>query len=289
MPTSPVSHEAAADLVREEQAVTAAGSRDYRQTIIEVQGVSKTYDLGPRGVVPALESVSVAIGRGEFVSIVGPSGCGKSTLLRIIAGLTPLSSGAVLVKGELVRGPQTHLGIVFQDPILLEWRNVVDNVLLPAEARRLPRERVLARARALLALVGLEGFEQKRPRELSGGMQQRVAICRALLLDPEVLLMDEPFGALDALTRDQMAVDLQRMWNEGQKSVVFVTHSIEEAVFLSDRVLVMSPRPGRVMMDVKIDLPRPRRLRIKASTEFGSYCETIRQTLAQSGVIREDE
>ncbi len=221
--------------------------------------------------------------------MLGPSGCGKSTLLRIIAGLEKPTSGAVTIGGATVTGPQTQLGIVFQSPLLLAWRDALGNVLLQAEGRRMDRRAAEAAARALIASVGLAGFERKRPRELSGGMQQRLAICRALLHDPPIMLMDEPFGALDALTRDQMNVDLQALWRRGDKTVVFVTHSISEAVFLSDRVLVMSPRPARIVLDARIGLARPRRMRMRDKAEFTVYEQKIRAQFAEAGVLREED
>ena len=229
-------------------------------------------DSGP---VEALRDISFAVDRGELVALVGPSGCGKSTLLRIIAGLRPPSAGRIAVDGRAVTRPIAAVGMVFQAPVLLKWRRIVDNVLLPAELAGLSLDAYRARAADLLRLVGLEDFGGKLPRELSGGMQQRAALCRALLLDPPLLLMDEPFGALDAMTRDDMAIELLRIWGERdlernqRKTVLFVTHSIAEAVFLSDRVVVMSPRPGRIAADLLIDLPRPRTVELRASETFG--------------------
>jgi len=254
---------------------------------IRVAGVSRTF-VTKTGSVRALDEIDFDLGEHQFVSLLGPSGCGKSTLLRIIAGLDQPSTGSVYVQDHEVTGAQTQLGVVFQDPLLLEWRSALRNVLLQAEARKMDRVEAERRATSLLRQVGLEGSEEKHPHQLSGGMQQRVAICRALLHDPEIILMDEPFGALDALTRDQMGVDLLRLWERGKKTVFFVTHSIAEAVFLSDRVLVMSPAPGRITLDLDIDLPRPRRLRIRDSREFSMYLREIRSVLEASGVLRED-
>jgi NitT/TauT family transport system ATP-binding protein len=197
------------------------------------------------------------------------------------------STGSVQIQNQTINGPQTQLGVVFQNPLLLEWRTALKNVLLQAEARKMEPGDAERRALNLLHQVGLEGSEQKLPHQLSGGMQQRVAICRALLHDPEIILMDEPFGALDALTRDQMGVDLLRLWERGRKTVFFVTHSIAEAVFLSDRVLVMSPAPGRINLDLRIDLERPRRLKIRDSREFSMYVREIRSVLEASGVLNE--
>jgi len=193
-----------------------------------------------------------------------------------------------MLHGREVRGPQTELGIVFQAPLLLEWRDALANVMLQAEARRVDRRKAEPHARQLLASVGLAGSEHKRPSELSGGMQQRVAICRALLHDPEVILMDEPFGALDALTRDQMNIDLQRLWSSGEKTVLFVTHSISEAVFLSDRVIVMSPAPGTISLDLRVDLPRPRRVAMREIPQFAALIQQIREVFAATGVLHED-
>ncbi len=244
-----------------------------------------TYEAAS-GPVEALAGISLSVGTGEFVSLVGPSGCGKSTLLRIVAGLRPASEGAVRVGGNIVRAPIADVGMVFQAPILLKWRSIVQNVLLPAELAGKEPRTLRARAGQLLDMAGLKGFGNKLPRELSGGMQQRAALCRALLLDPPLLLMDEPFGALDAMTRDDMALELLRIWGErdlarqARKTVLFVTHSISEAVFLSDRVVVMSPRPGRVVADLRIDLPRPRTVELRASEAFGRLSLDIFRALA---------
>lgn len=226
--------------------------------------------------IEALVEIDLAIKPGEFVSIVGPSGCGKSTLLKIAAGLLAPSSGEATLFGDPIRGASDKAGIVFQSPVLLPWRTVLENVLLPLEVAGALRERGIAAARELLSLAGLADFEQRYPRELSGGMQQRVAICRALIGDPSVLLMDEPFGALDAMTREHMNLELQRIWTERPKTVVLITHSIPEAVFLSDRVVVMTSRPGRIDEIVPIDLPRPRTLRLMAEPRFAAYAGRIR-------------
>jgi NitT/TauT family transport system ATP-binding protein len=253
--------------------------------MIEIDDVSVTY-AAASGPVEALRRVSLAIGAGEFVAIVGPSGCGKSTLMRVVAGLRPVTSGRVTVAGRPVAGPMANVGMVFQAAVLLRWRSVLDNVLLPAELSGLDASRHRERARALLALVGLADFAAKRPHELSGGMQQRVSLCRALLLDPPILLMDEPFGALDAMTRDELNLELLRVWGEGsveRKTIVFVTHSIAEAVFLADRVVVMTPRPGRVASIVDVPLPRPRTVATRAEPEFGALSLTIHEGL---GAVR---
>jgi NitT/TauT family transport system ATP-binding protein len=240
---------------------------------IRLDRVGMVYETAS-GPVEALHDISLTVGRGEFLSLVGPSGCGKSTLLRIIAGLRPATSGVVSVNGVKVASPIAEVGMVFQAPVLLKWRTVIDNVLLPAELAGLAAGGYRQRARELLHLVGLGDFADKRPSELSGGMQQRVSICRALLLDPPLLLMDEPFGALDALTRDDMNFELLRIWGEGpgrggRKTIVFVTHSIQEAIILSDRVVVLSRRPGRIVTTRDIDLPRPRGIETRACAGLG--------------------
>jgi NitT/TauT family transport system ATP-binding protein len=253
---------------------------------LAVQNVSKVYATR-EGPVRALDNVSFALRRGEFVSIVGPSGCGKSTLLMMAAGLLPISSGSISVGEAPVTGPRTEIGIVFQNPVLLEWRSALGNVLLQAEARGMERREAERKARALLASVGLGGFEGKYPHELSGGMRQRVSLCRALIHEPPQLLMDEPFGALDALTRDQIVLDLQEIWNERRMTVLFITHSVPEAVFLSDRVVVMTPRPGRIDRIIDIELPRPRRLAMRESPQFTSYNRQILECFLSRGVLRE--
>jgi NitT/TauT family transport system ATP-binding protein len=223
--------------------------------------------------------VSLDIAEHEFVSIVGPSGCGKSTLLKIVAGLVPRSAGGVTIHGEEVRNPRGDLGMVFQSPVLLPWKTVLQNVLLPVQVRRQPLEAFSGRAKELLALVGLDGFDNRYPHELSGGMQQRAGIVRALICDPDILLMDEPFGALDAITRDQLNIQLMEIWARTQKTVLFVTHGIAEAVFLSDRVIVMSARPGRLIESFTIDLPRPRSVQQMESAAFGSTIVRVRRAL----------
>ncbi|MGH7266027.1 MAG: ABC transporter ATP-binding protein [Candidatus Rokuibacteriota bacterium] len=253
--------------------------------LIQLAGVSKTY-ASTDGPVPALETVSLDVAEGEFVAILGPSGCGKSTLLLIVAGLLPASEGLVRVAGRAVTGPQTEIGIVFQNPVLLDWRTVVRNVLLQVESRRLDVAAYRPRALALLQSVGLGGFEEKYPFELSGGMRQRTAICRALIHDPPLLLMDEPFGALDALTREQMRLDIERLWLGSRKTVLFITHSITEAVLLADRVIVMSPRPGRIDGVFEIALPRPRHLAVQESAPFAGYLKAITDLFLARGVLR---
>jgi NitT/TauT family transport system ATP-binding protein len=239
------------------------------------------------GDIEAVAGIDFDVAEGEFISILGPSGCGKSTLLRLVAGLTPVTAGQIRVRGRSVTEPLTHVGMVFQRDVLFDWRSVLDNVLLTAEFRYGRRREWLARANELLDKLGLRAFAHRYPWELSGGMRQRVAICRALLDDPDLLLMDEPFGALDALTRDELNVELQRIWREARKTVVFVTHSIPEAVFLSDRVLVMSPHPGSIVGGFSIDLPRPRRLALRETAEFGRYSTQIRGLFGRFGMLKE--
>lgn len=251
---------------------------------IEIEAVTKTYR--GQGAVLAVDRVSTVVNRGEFISVLGPSGCGKSTLMQMVAGLELPSSGRIVIAGKEVTAPQTDVGIVFQDTNLLDWRTVMRNIMLQIEIRGLDQAANLQRARQLLAMVGLEGVEDKLPHQLSGGMKQRVSICRALIHDPPLLLMDEPFGALDSLTRDQLNVDLQDIWLESGKTIIFVTHSISEAVFLSDRVLVMSPRPATVAADIRIELERPRKISVRETPAFGAYVAQIRGLFEDWGVLR---
>src|SRR3989442_6497587 len=243
---------------------------------ITVRNLTKTY-AARSGSVLALQDISFAVGEGEFVAVVGPSGCGKSTLLKILAGLLPMTSGQALLRGSLIAGPRRDIGVVFQSPVLFPWRTVLDNVLLPVDVQGLGRQAHERAALDLLRLVHLDGFEHRYPWELSGGMQQRVAITRALIHDPAMLLMDEPFGTLDAMTREHMNLELQRIWLEKRKTVLFITHSIPEAVFLADRVLVMTPRPGHIMDDVRVNIPRPRPLEVMNTPGFGEYVRVIRK------------
>jgi NitT/TauT family transport system ATP-binding protein len=252
---------------------------------IELTDIAKTYETREGEEIRALDRVNVKIPAGEFVSIVGPSGCGKSTLLMMISGLIPLTSGVIRLDDEPVRRPHPNIGVVFQRDLLLEWRRILDNVLLPIEIKRWGRARYVERAKTLLAQVGLAGYESRYPDELSGGMRQRAAICRALVQSPGLLMMDEPFGALDALTREQMNTDLQRLWLTLNNTVVFITHSIDEAVFLSDRVLVMTPRPGRIQLDLTIKLARPRTAAVRSSPAFVGYVEQIRRFFEASGIL----
>lgn len=256
---------------------------------VSIQQVQKIYATRTGEEVRALEQIDQQITPGEFVSIVGPSGCGKSTLLAILAGLLKQDRGTVAIDAKPLTRSHSEMAVVFQRDLLLKWRTVEENILLPVEIKGWGAQEFRPRAHELMAQVGLKDFAQKYPDELSGGMRQRVAICRALVQRPRLLLMDEPFGALDALTREQMTIDLQRLWRRIKNTVVFVTHSIDEAVFLSDRVLVMSPRPGKIDLDLTIDIPRPRRLAGRASREFQVYVERIRETFEQRGVLIEEE
>ncbi len=229
--------------------------------------------------VDALKSISLEIQENEFLTVVGPSGCGKSTLLKLVAGLIAPTRGRIILAGEQVEKPRPDVGLVFQQPVLLPWRNVLDNVLLPIEILGWPVRSYRRTALDLLSLVGLEGFETRSPRQLSGGMQQRVAIARALIYDPKVLLMDEPFGALDALTREELSLELMRIWEERKKTVIFVTHSIPEAVLLADRVVAMTPRPGRIAKIVEVKLPRPRTVEMEYSDQFKEYASALRDVI----------
>ncbi len=252
---------------------------------IEVAGLTKTFSTLRGEKVLALDNVSVNINEGEFITVVGPSGCGKSTLLKMLAGLLPASSGSITLAGSRVTGTRRDVGMVFQSAILLPWRTILQNVMLPAEVLGMDEKAARRRANALLETVGLGGFAEKYPSELSGGMQQRAAICRALLHDPKILLMDEPFGALDAMTREQMNLELQAIWQRSGKTVVLITHSIPEAVFLGDRVLVMTARPGRLARVVAVDIPRARDLDVMATPTFGVAAKIIRDLLHQKGGI----
>jgi NitT/TauT family transport system ATP-binding protein len=273
---------------REDWSITDSGMHHQpRPDAIRVEKVGKTFTTAD-GDVTALENLDLAIGEGEFVSIVGPSGCGKSTLLMCVAGLIGASHGSITVGSQQVSGPVTNLGIVFQEPLLLDWRTVLGNVLFQIEMRGLDPKAYEARARELLDRVGLSGFEDKRPWELSGGMRQRVAICRALIHDPPLLLMDEPFGALDTLTRDQMNVDLLRLCAETGKTALFITHSISEAVFLSDRVVIMAAKPGRIIADLPITFAAPRRLSLRTTPEFAELERQIYAIFRSIGVLRDE-
>ncbi len=253
------------------------------QAALDIRGLGMVFRRG-EAVVEALASVDLAVGDREFVAIVGPSGCGKSTLLKLVTGLRRPTRGTITLHGRPVDGPRSDVGIVFQSPVLLPWRTVLDNVLLPADVLHLPRAQYRDRALELLELVGLGGFAKNYPQELSGGMQQRAAIARALVHDAPLLLMDEPFGALDAMTREQMNIELQRIWAASRKTVVFITHSIAEAVFLADRIVVMSPRPGRVLEVIDNPMPRQRSLDDTLTPEFGEVVRRVRVLLGGQGV-----
>jgi len=248
---------------------------------IEGRQIVKTF-----GGFTAVDNVSFTIGKGEFVSLIGPSGRGKSTLMLIAAGLQPLSTGEIVVNGAPLDRPLTDIGIVFQDHLLLDFRTALDNVLLQAEIRGLPMEPARARAMELFEKLGIAHAADRYPRQLSGGMRQRVSIARALIHNPSVLMMDEPFGALDAITRTQIRHDLELLWMETGKTVLFITHSLEEAIGLSDRVLVMSPSPGRIVDEIRIELPRPRPAHLGDYPSFNIYADRIHALFRQFGVIK---
>jgi NitT/TauT family transport system ATP-binding protein len=244
--------------------------------VIALNRVTRVFNSREGDQVTALEDVSLTIERDEFIALVGPSGCGKSTLLRIVAGLILPTAGTATIAGQPIREPRPETGIVFQAPTLLPWASVLENVLFPLRMMHRIDSASADKAAALIKLVGLAGFERRSPRELSGGMQQRVAICRALVHDPDILLMDEPFGALDALTREEMTLELLRIWSERPKTVLFVTHSITEAVVLADRVVVMSARPGRVAEIIDIESERPRSFHVEGNSAFHDASRRIR-------------
>jgi NitT/TauT family transport system ATP-binding protein len=264
--------------------VAISPDRSRARTLIRARGVAKSYRTSD-GEVESLRPLEFEVSEGEFVSVVGPSGCGKSTLLKLIAGLLPATRGSIEIGGAPVDGPPPGIGIVFQSHVLLPWRTVLSNILLQAEVRHLPRQHSLTRAQELVAMVGLGGFENKFPWQLSGGMQQRASICRALVHDPAILLMDEPFGALDAMTREKMNLELQRIWATAKKTVLLITHSIPESIFLSDRVLVMSERPGAIAAIYQVGLPRPRTLAMMGSPEFAVLAQTIRAHFYSKGLL----
>ena len=245
------------------------------EALLRADRLAVTY-TSSRGPVKALEELDARLAQGEFLSVLGPSGCGKSTLLKVVAGLLKPSAGSVMLNGVPIAGPRPDVGIVFQQPTLLPWQTTLDNVLLPVRTLGLDLARGREKARDLLKLVGLDKFANHYPNELSGGMQQRVGIARGLIHDPALLLMDEPFASLDAMTREHMMMELQRIWMAAAKSVMFITHSIPEAVFLSDRIVVLSARPGRTIREVKVDLPRPRTLATIAERPFAEHCNALR-------------
>ena len=257
--------------------VTALEAQQKSGGMIEAVSVGKTYQADKGRSVEALSDINLSVKDGEFVSIVGPSGCGKSTFLSLVAGLVPISGGRITVAGKVVTEPSIDVGIVFQSALLLDWRTVLENVMVPVEVMGLPKAEYAENARKLLEMSGLGAFVNHYPWQLSGGMQRRVAICRALVYNPPILLLDEPFGALDAMTRDFMNVELMRIWQQNRKTVILITHSISEAVLLSDRVAVMSPVPGRVLEIIDIDIPRPRGLEVTGSPQFGDYVNRIRR------------
>ncbi len=247
--------------------------------LLRVEALSKEYRSRGGDTTEALRKLSFSVGEGEFVSVVGPSGCGKTTLLRLLSGLLRPTSGSVEVGGKEVAGPIPDVGFVFQNPLLMDWRNTVENVLLPIELRHWESNAYVSKATGLLELFGLQGFHSKYPRELSGGMQQRVAIARALIHDPALLLLDEPLGSLDELTREQLAFELSKLSETMGKTVVLVTHSISEAVFLSDRVIVLTPRPGQLKGSFEIGLERPRGEGALVTREYVTYCQQVRELL----------
>lgn len=247
---------------------------------ISIRNLSKSYNSS-QGVVKAVSGIDLDLRDGEFVSVLGPSGCGKTTILKMIGGIVPKSSGTIHVNGHELRGPSSRVGIVFQSPVLLPWRTILDNVMLPIDVRNGDRQAARDRALSLLQLVGLADFAQSYPHQLSGGMQQRAAICRALVNDPSILLMDEPFGALDAMTREYMNLELQRIWLERRKTVFLITHSIGEAVLLSDRIVTLTSRPGRIDEILTVDLPRPRTIDMMSSPGFTALEARIRAKFAQ--------
>jgi NitT/TauT family transport system ATP-binding protein len=246
--------------------------------IISASHLSLTYPNG-NGGLRALDDVSFEVNEGEFVCVVGPSGCGKSSLLKLLSGLRTPTTGEVIFEDERVNATPEKIALVFQKANLMPWRTVFDNITLPLELKNLPDPKKESRAREMIDLVGLNGFESSYPRELSGGMEQRVAIARALVQYPDVLLLDEPFGSLDALTRERMSLELLRIWDRYGKTVIMVTHSISEAVFLADRVLVFTPRPGHLRAEIKVDLPRPRNLEMTYSKEFGDIASRVRKEI----------
>jgi NitT/TauT family transport system ATP-binding protein len=248
-------------------------------SIMSLDGVTKRFATRAKDSVLALDNVSLNIGRNQFVTLVGPSGCGKSTLLKVISGIISPSSGDIQFDGRRLVKPSRQIGMVFQRPVLLPWRSVVENILFPIEMLGWNVAEYREEVMRLIEFVGLRGFENALPNELSGGMQQRVSICRALVYDPKMLMMDEPFGALDAMTREDLSVELLRIWTERKKTVIFVTHSIPEAVLLADRVVIMAARPGRILMDFPVNLPRPRSLETERLPEFQDLVHTIREAI----------
>lgn len=247
--------------------------------VLHIKGVRKLYRE-----LEAIRNVSIDVAACEFVSVLGPSGCGKSTLLMMVAGLIDKTEGEISINGTPVIGPRPEVGVVFQQPVLLPWRTILDNVLFPIELLKLPRAKYIPRAMELLTMAKIDDFAHRLPRQLSGGMRQRASICRALIHDPSILLMDEPFSALDAITRDEMGVELLRIWQANRKTVIFVTHSIREAAFLSDRVLVMGRRPATIIEEMTIDLPRPRQIAMMEEEQFNQHVRKLRKAIEASHV-----
>ena len=248
------------------------------EPILSIHNLSAVFTDG-NGDLRALDDLSFSVQRQEFLCVIGPSGCGKSTLLRILGGLLRPTQGRVTFRGEALVGPRRGVGFVFQNSNLMPWRSVFENIALPLEVQNAAMSQVRPQVQELVDLVGLQGFENWLPRDLSGGMAQRVAIARALVHEPDVLLLDEPFGALDALTREQMGDELLRVWRTRRKTIIMVTHAIAEAIFLADRVIVLSPRPGKIRMDVLIELPRPREERLRYTPEFGELAQRLREAI----------
>lgn len=260
------------------------GTTGIDSPLIICKDLSKVYSVRIGKPVIALENLNIEIPNGELLAVVGPSGCGKTTFLRLLAGLDRNTRGRMELGGSTIDGPRKDIGVVFQSATLLAWRNVLENIMLPIDVLRLSRKAHEGRAAGLIKMAKLEGFERKYPWELSGGMQQRVAICRALINQPKLLLMDEPFGALDALTREAMNVELENIWLSTRQTIVLITHSISEAVFLGTRVAIMSSRPGTISRTISIDLPRPRTLAVTMTTEFSDYVREVRATLDQTAL-----
>jgi NitT/TauT family transport system ATP-binding protein len=263
----------------------AIGAAVHSGVPIEMRRVSKTFGEDSDQPFRALGEISMSIEAGEFVSVVGPSGCGKSTLMLMVAGLLSHSEGDIVIGGKRVTRPLTDVGIAFQDHLLLDFRTAIDNVMLQADIRRLPRKPIEARAKELFEQLRLTPAIRKYPRQLSGGMRQRVSLVRALVHDPSVIMMDEPFGALDALTRLQVRMDLEALWLRRRPTVLFITHSVEEAVGLSDRIFVMSPSPGEVVDEIRVDLPRPRPVVLGDAAQFGAYVDRIYRQFERMGVL----
>jgi NitT/TauT family transport system ATP-binding protein len=266
---------------RETQAQSEHSLPMLQDPMIQVQALSAVFPNG-NGGLQALDRLSFEVSYQEFLCVLGPSGSGKSTLLRILAGLLPPTMGQVIYAGRPLEGPRREMGFVFQKANLMPWRTVIENITLPLELEAMPYLEALRRAQEMVELVGLEGFESTLPRDLSGGMAQRVAIARALVHDPQVLLLDEPFGSLDALTRERMGSELLRIWQARRKTVIMVTHSISEALFLADRVLVLSQRPGRLCLDLDVDFPRPRQEQVRYTPLFGELARQVRAAIGEA-------